>query len=143
MNLYSSANPDAWNRPPPPPLHLSLSFVFTHRKWVERLQELINANPKTHPTDCVSRATKQQLDRFVSVRARFENLMDGQKEREREREGKEDTRDKRTEILGLGTLRDKQYSKGETQRERERERKKNCSSSEFCSYYNRARSEIV
>lgn len=75
---------------------------------MERLQELINANPKTHPTDCVSRATKQQLDRFVSVRARFQNLMDGQKEREREREGKKkDTRDKRTKILGLGTLRDK------------------------------------
>ena len=93
---------------------------------MERLQELINANPKTHPTDCVSRATKQQLDRFVSVRARFENLMDGQKEREGKREKKKirETNGRKfwdSERFAINNI--PKEKRRERKREREKERK--------------------
>lgn len=45
---------------------------------MEQLQQLINAKPETHPTDCVSRATKHQPGTLCfRPRARFESLMDG------------------------------------------------------------------
>lgn len=65
----------------------SLLHLSRAGEWAEQLQELINAKPETHPTDCVSRATKQQPDRFVSVGARFENLMDRKKGKEKGKEG--------------------------------------------------------
>lgn len=83
--IYIPGSADTCNRPlslsvpRPSSILFPLSFV-SRQKWVEQLQELINAKPETHPTDCVSRATKQQPDRFVSVHARFKNLMDRKKE---------------------------------------------------------------
>ena len=65
----------------------SLLHLSRAGEWAEQLQELINAKPETHPTDCVSRATKQKPDRFVSVGARFENLMDRKKGKEKGKEG--------------------------------------------------------
>lgn len=86
MNLYPRPSTDTYNLSP---LHLSRL-----REWVERLHELINAKPETHPTDCVSLACDETPagTRFVSVRARFPG---GAWWTEKEQE----TKEKRAEIL--------------------------------------------